>query len=853
MKPIAIIIPWFGADLPGGAEQQAFQIATRLVARKHAVSILTTCSRSFYDDWTVNHYQPGESHEHGLTIHRFPVDERDASAFDLVNAKLLTVDRSALRPGVNPVTTYEAHTFIHENIKSAALLEYLEAEHHAYHAFLFLPYMFGPSVLGVPTVSDRAWLQPCLHDEAAAYLPQMAEMFSSARALLFNSPGELELALRLFGPGIYNRSQVVGEGIERPQTETTRLPAQLQGTRFVLYLGRRDRTKNTDLLARAFAQFKAAHPTSDLMLVLAGPGSESFASTEGLIDLGLVSDETKRALLAYCRALTQPSLHESFSRTMMEAWSLGRPVVVHGDCLATAGAVRDSAGGWLASTESEWAQLFVRIADASDEELAGLGALGRAYAEECADWDKVITRYEMLLGLAPDGQQQEASAGWASAGWQSAGWQPAVPRAAVPRAAVPRAAVPRAAVPRAAEPGAAVPRAAVLRAASPQRSAARPHDDPPDPHSVLATNEPLAIHQLLPDIVYGDAISNQALAIRQHLRQQGYQSEIFVKRREARMSMEALLWDESQPSSPDGLIYHHSIGSELTAFAVAHQGPKCLVYHNITPALFFTQYRPGFAWMLETGRAHLPQLAPHFPISVGDSAYNAAELTACGFREPGVLSIIVDPDKWNIAPNAEVMTRLQDGRTNLLFVGRVAPNKQQEQLIQAFEHYRRLDPDSRLIIVGEGSGSDPYFSHLVEMTAALDLSPHVEITGQVEDATLLACYRTAHLYWSASAHEGFGAPLIEAMWFDVPVLALNAAAVPETLGAAGVLFDRGEEPDAVAARAYRLTQDKDLRATVIAAQRKRRLDFTSAAVSSSLVELVERLTTSPELCAGAPS
>ncbi len=794
MKPVAIITPWFSADLKGGAEQQALQIATRLAAREHPVVVLTTCNRSFYSDWSVNHHKPGASHELGLTIRRFPVDARDSSAFDQVNAKLLALDPFALHPGVNPVSTDEAHTFIHENIKSAALLAHLRAERVAYHAFIFLPYMFASSVLGVPLVSDRAWLQPCLHDEAAAYLPQMAAMFRRARALLFNSAGEMELALRLFGPGIYNRSAVVGEGIERAHYQTDQLeaglPAQLRGARFVLYLGRRDRTKNTDLLLRAFAQFKAVQPKSDLQLVLAGPGSESLAA-DGVHDLGLVSNEIKDALIIHCRALAQPSRHESFSRAMMEAWSLGRPVLTQRDCLATAGAVKHSGGGGLAATETEWAQLFARIADASDEELATLGARGRVYADEQADWAKVIARYEMFLESIPRAKYS------------------ATEQALEDRASKPR--------------------------------------------HVWPTSEPRAIHQLLPDIVYGDAISNQARTIRNHLRRHGYESEIFVKRRDARIAAEAVLWDEGQPAPTDGLLYHHSIGSELTAFAVAHRGPKCLVYHNITPAEFFTPYRPGFAWMLEAGRAYLPQLARHFPLSVGVSAYNAAELTACGFRAPGVLPIIVDPDKWNIAPDDKLIASLQDGRTNLLFVGRVAPNKQQDRLIEAFGQYRQFDPNSRLIIAGEGRASDPYFSHVRAMSEALQLSAHVEVTGQIDDAALLAYYRTAHLYWSPSAHEGFGAPLIEAMWFDVPVLALSAAAVPETLGAAGVLFDRNEEPAAVAARAYQLTHDMDLREAVIAAQRRRRVDFTPSVVWSSLIELIEQLTTAPELSASGQS
>jgi len=776
MKPIAIVTPWFGADLTGGAEQQARQIATRLAARKHQVVVLTTCNGSFHDNWSINQYQPGATSDGGVTVRRFPVEARDEIAFDQVNAKLLTIERSSLRPGVNPVTADEANTFVHENIKSAQLLAHLGAERDAYHAFIFLPYMFEPAVLGAPLVSDRAWLQPCLHDEPAAYLPQIAAMFRRVRGLLFNSSGELELALRLFGPGIYNRSRVVGEGIEPvpdgANHEENILPAELQKTRFVLYLGRRDPTKNTDLLVRAFAQFKAAHPQTDLQLVLAGAGNDSFAAPD-VHDLGLVSTEVRDVLLKRCVALAQPSHHESFSRVIMEAWSCGRPVLAQRDCLATATAVREAGGGWLAENENEWAQLFARIAEASEKELAELGAKGRAYGAEVADWEKVIPRYEALLDLKTQSRQPKSEL---------------------------------------------------------------------QPRKRAANESRRAIHQLLPDIAYGDAVSNHARAIRDHLRTQGYESEIFCKRREPRMTSEASLLDEVQPEPTDVLLYHHSIGSPVTAFAIAHQAPKCLVYHNVTPAEFYAPYRPGFAWMLETGRAHLSRLARHFSNSVGVSAYNAAELRACGFREPGVLPLIIDPGAWNRAADDALIARLQNGHTNILFVGRVAPNKRHEELVETFARYHQIDPNSRLIIVGEARASDPYANHLRSAVAVLGLAEHVEITGQVDDAALLAYYRTAHLYLSLSEHEGFGAPLVEAMWFDVPVLARAAAAVPETLEKSGVLFDNRERPEAIAARAYQLVHDEDERHAVIAEQRRRRVAFTSTVVSSSLDRLIDKLT-----------
>ncbi|PWT89455.1 MAG: hypothetical protein C5B55_11390 [Blastocatellia bacterium] len=564
---------------------------------------------------------------------------------------------------------------------------------------------------------------------------------------------------------------MISEGTE-PIGAGAELPDQLHGKRFLLYLGRREAVKNIDMLLRAFRAFRQTS-NSPLDLVLAGPGTESL-SEANVIDLELISDELKASLLRLATAVVQPSTNESFSRTMMEAWSVGRPVVVNANCLATAKAVSRSGGGWSAATEAEWVAAFHEIENTSSSELARLGELGRLYADEHADWDKIISRYEKLFDLNQTESQTK----------------------------------------------------------------------------VRRTNL-AAIHQLLPDMVYGDAISNQALAIRERLRANGYESEIFAKRCEDRMRASALLSDETQPEPEAALLYHHSIGSELTSLAVNHQGPKCLIYHNITPAQYFAPYRPGFAWMLDTGRKSLKRLAPYFEVSVGDSAYNARELAAHGFNNPGVLPIVIDPHRWNMIPDQNQMRCGQDGRTNILFTGRIAPNKKQDRLVEAFSHFQELLPESRLIIVGEGRLSDPFFHHLLGTIKRFNLESAVEVTGVVEEETLLAYYRTSHLYWSFSEHEGFGAPLVEAMWFDIPVCALEVTAVSETVGQAGVLFELDEDVSTVARRAYRLVTDEEFRQSIIDKQRLRRADFTPDSVWPILAGLVDRLATKPIISAVA--
>lgn len=400
MRPLGIVIPWFGHDLKGGAEQLTWQAARRLAGRGHRVEVLTTCCRAFAEDWGRNHLRAGLGRAGDVRVRRFPVDGRDAREFGRVNGLLLGVPAEELRPGRSPAAPADSAAFARENINSSALLDHLRAHADDYAAFVFIPYLYGVILNGLPLVAGRTFLQPCLHDEAYAYLPAVARVFRLARGLLYNSEGEGRLAQRLYGDEIAPKGVVVGSGIETDVAEPPRPPrADLPPGEFVLCLGRRDVTKNTDLLVEAYADYRARHPEAPLRLVLAGPGNGSYGGRDGVIDLGLVGEAEKQWLLANCRALFQPSRNESYSRVIMEAWFHGRPAAAHRDCLATAAAVSRAEGGWLAATPAEWAETFALVARLPAAERDRLGAHGRRYAEEHASWERVLDRYEAALGL----------------------------------------------------------------------------------------------------------------------------------------------------------------------------------------------------------------------------------------------------------------------------------------------------------------------------------------------------------------------------------------------------------------------------------------------------------------------
>ena len=392
---LAIVTPWYGRELIGGAERLAWELAHALARTGANVEVLTTCCRSFLADWAANYHRSGiTKDESGVVLRRFPVDTRDRVAFNRANTVLTTMPRISLRGDHNVLDPVQTRAFVGENINSRALLAHLRDEGSSYDAVIFVPYLYGPTLSGVPLVADRAFLIPCVHDEAYAYIEPVRATIDAVRGVLFNSVGEEETATAIYGPGLLAKSRVIGHAVEpvapppKPISIGSFAPHR---SRYVLYLGRQDASKNIDFLIEAFRTFRERRVATSLQLVLAGPRSAT-RSGDGILVLGAVAEPAKAALLTYARALAQPSIHESFSRAIYESWYARRPVLVHGECRATARAVEDAGGGWIGTTLEEWSRMFAAVDESADDAVDALGERGWAAALDNGAWEVVARR-----------------------------------------------------------------------------------------------------------------------------------------------------------------------------------------------------------------------------------------------------------------------------------------------------------------------------------------------------------------------------------------------------------------------------------------------------------------------------
>lgn len=350
----------------------------------------------------------------------------------------------------------------------------------------------------------------------------------------------------------------------------------------------------------------------------------------------------------------------------------------------------------------------------------------------------------------------------------------------------------------------------------------------------------MQIHQILPSINIGDAIGNDVLEIKKILDSWGYESLIFSQHIHPNLAPVAQLYTEYQKfSSPENiLIYHLSIGSVISEFVKTLPDKKIIIYHNITPHKYFEGINDTLVQLLKDGRKELAEFAGTVDLALGDSEYNREELEELGFKKTGVLPIIIDFEIYKQEPDKKILKKFNDNYINFLFVGRISPNKKQEDVIKTFYYYNKyINSRSRLFLVGSYNGTEKYHAQLQNLVKQLNLK-NVHIIGQVEFPELLAYYKLADVFLSMSEHEGFCVPLVESMYFGIPIISYSSTAIPYTLDGCGVLF-KEKRYEQVAELMNYIIENKGLKARIVERQKKRLQEFDKSMIVKLLKGFIE--------------
>jgi glycosyltransferase involved in cell wall biosynthesis len=350
------------------------------------------------------------------------------------------------------------------------------------------------------------------------------------------------------------------------------------------------------------------------------------------------------------------------------------------------------------------------------------------------------------------------------------------------------------------------------------------------------------VNQWVPAAHTGDAVGDSARRVRYLLQSLGHTSDIFAMQIDDALVDDVRPFDDPAALRGDITVLHYAISSPMTAAFASLPARRVLQYHSVTPAEFFAPYDLQLFRLANAAREELQSLAGHVDIALGDSEYNRRELESLGFAPTRVLPIAVDAARVSARRASPALEAVLDvGLPNFLHVGRIAPNKKIEDHIRLAALYSRyVDSECRFIFVGKYDVVPRYYSMVRSLVTQYGLHDRVIFTGAVPDEELAIYYQHADVYISLSEHEGFCVPLVEAMAAGVPVMAYAAAAVPETLGGAGVQF-APKDLELAAELLADLTFDDDLRARVIAGQRTRLKDFGDDRLANDLSALIGSL------------
>lgn len=339
----------------------------------------------------------------------------------------------------------------------------------------------------------------------------------------------------------------------------------------------------------------------------------------------------------------------------------------------------------------------------------------------------------------------------------------------------------------------------------------------------------MKIYQIVGSLNFGDAIGNDVIAKKHVIEDMGIETEIYAAGIADKVTEPGAYLLDKMPKvkEDDIVIYHMGSGSPVNHMVTELNCRKIMFYHNITPYEFFSIDNVQSSENCRRGLEDMKNVMKgKFDAYLSASEFNKSNMIDMGYKAAQItpVPIIVPFEDYRKTPDEAMVQKLSDGYTNIIFVGRIAPNKKHEDIIRAFAYYKKnVNQKSRLILAGSHDADGMYYNDIVSYVSGLGVDD-VVFPGHISFAEILAIYKTAHVFLCMSEHEGFCVPLLEAMTFDVPVIAYNACAVPETLGGAGVVVD-SKDPVFLSKVIDGVVNNSEIRNTVIEAQRERLEDF----------------------------
>lgn len=351
------------------------------------------------------------------------------------------------------------------------------------------------------------------------------------------------------------------------------------------------------------------------------------------------------------------------------------------------------------------------------------------------------------------------------------------------------------------------------------------------------------IIQVVASLNFGDAVGNDVIAVQEALKNQGFVTAIFAKTIHTKIEKGIAYKINALPKlrDTDIILYHFASEDSLTEMLKTVPCKVILRYHNVTPPNFFKGFDVSAERNTKVGLKQIAGLSEIVDYGMVVSDYNKSDLEQMGYTCPiDVVPILVQFNDYKKAPSKEIIEKYNDGITNLVFVGRMAPNKKVEDVISAFHKYKSMyDKSARLFLVGNYREEDKYFQFLQKHIKKLQVED-VIFPGHIPFDEILAYYSIADVFLCMSEHEGFCVPLVEAMFFNVPILAYNSTAIPSTLGGSGVLIDV-KDFDMISSKIHDIVTDGELKDYILEKQRNRLKDFDHEIIEIQIKNCLEKI------------